>query len=344
MWISPNEKSYTHFYRWVEVARYVPSLERVVREQDKDKQPVLYSVYDLQRYRTRHKNLGLYSSIWQYDTNTLSDSSRKLGNLYFDFDDETDPEKSFDDAKILYSYFLSLGFSETSMKIYFTGLKGFHLEVEAFSLACSANENLPALFRFIGTQIKNQLRLSTLDLKVYDARRMWRLPNSIHQKTGLYKIRIDDLSGSFADICQSAKEPNIKPDPIPCFDMSANVFYRQFLVELEEYQQRKREERIEKFNKLGTMLVKPTKNYVSIVWNSVLEDLKNASKGSRNDTLFQSGLKLYSLVAKGGISKEEVSEVLYQAGMNMGLSEREIERTLDSAEKIATDKEYEQYG
>ena len=65
-----------------EVARYVPSLERVIRDKDK-----ILSFEEVPEYASKNNNIGIYTSVFAYDTAEFTKASR-LGPLYFDIDNK----------------------------------------------------------------------------------------------------------------------------------------------------------------------------------------------------------------------------------------------------------------
>jgi KaiC/GvpD/RAD55 family RecA-like ATPase len=99
-------------------------------------------------------------------------------HLYWDFDDKVDPQKAMDDAKTLVSR-LSKNMSGEP-EIYMSGSKGFHVIVKVDHELTPEQTGL--------TCIKLAEGLKTLDLSVYNASRILRVPGTKHQKTGLYKF------------------------------------------------------------------------------------------------------------------------------------------------------------
>jgi hypothetical protein len=187
----PSEgDKYTNQWKFIEVARFVPSLDRVIRDKSGEN-PLFLDIKDVQGYATKHGNTGVYTSVFQYNEPNLK-GSIQLGSLYFDLDSK-DIEISYKESLMLYEYFVDF-IPKSSIRLYFTGSKGFHIELEALALGITPGNALPDLFRYIATFVKEKFQLTTLDFSVYDKRRMWRLPNSIHQVSGLYKndISFDD--------------------------------------------------------------------------------------------------------------------------------------------------------
>lgn len=343
MWL-PKNSTKTAKFCWVEVARYVPSLERVIREKTgpkDDRRPVLVSWDEVYEYAQKHDNTGIYTSVFRYDSTDL-DNARRLGNLYFDFDSE-EIEVAHSEAKRLYQYLREFLPTE-AIRRYFTGAKGFHLEVEAVALGVDARKDLADIYRFIAERLNEKFQLTTLDFAVYDLRRMWRLPFTKHQKTGLYKTSLRDsefVNGTVKSILHTASFPWGVADPPPqTFLPKANQWYKELVSQRDELLEQKALERIEMFNRFGTSLVgKPSDNYARIVWDGALDALRNAEAGkNRNQTLNRQAFRLYLLAEKGSLSEEHITQTLTEIGLGIGLDNGEIASTLDSARSAARKK------
>jgi hypothetical protein len=77
-------------------------------------------------------------------------------------------------------------------QIYFSGAKGFHLMLDSRLFGRVApSKNLPMLFdslrRHLAQELPEPLR-ATVDLSIKDRMRLLRLPNTIHERSRLYKI------------------------------------------------------------------------------------------------------------------------------------------------------------
>jgi hypothetical protein len=81
---------------------------------------------------------------------------------------------------------------DSALQVYFSGAKGFHLllDTRIFGRVVAAR-NLPMIFdalrRHFALELPEPLR-TTVDLTIKDRVRLLRLPNTIHEKTKLYKI------------------------------------------------------------------------------------------------------------------------------------------------------------
>lgn len=80
------------------------------------------------------------------------------------------------------------------MQIYFSGAKGFHLMLDTRVFGkILPSKNLPLVFdslrRHLALEIPEPFR-DTVDLAIKDRMRPLRLPNTIHEKSKLYKISV----------------------------------------------------------------------------------------------------------------------------------------------------------
>lgn len=59
-------------WKYYEVARYVPNLDRVIRDKE-----IIVELPEVFEYADKHKNLGIYSSVFAYN-NTQIDKATRL--------------------------------------------------------------------------------------------------------------------------------------------------------------------------------------------------------------------------------------------------------------------------
>lgn len=136
-------------------------------------------------------NFNCFSTVQSFSNTKKVNGEAFLAPLYFDLDNEDDPSVSQDDAIKLIDFLMQeLDLKETDIWVYFSGSKGFHILVSSESLAIEPRNDLHKIFKHIAGYLIHRLELKTLDLGVYTNRRMLRLPNSVHQKTRLYKIEL----------------------------------------------------------------------------------------------------------------------------------------------------------
>jgi hypothetical protein len=252
--IIPNDPDkFLSSWKYLETAKYVQSLGRVIRQKDGDN-TLFIEAKDKEFFRQQNGNIGLYTSIWHYNSTDL-DKAIRLGSLYFDIDNK-DPHESYIDCIKLYNYLINY-IPKSAVLVYFTGKKGFHIECEAITLGINPSNNLPNIFRFIASTLKDKLKLESLDFSVYDARRMWRLEGSKHQDTNLYKNLIpeDTLSQGMDRITDYCTVPSSNEVSEQNFNAKANEWFREFTYNM-EIEKEKSKDFMGYFNKYGSTAFK----------------------------------------------------------------------------------------
>lgn len=150
-----------------------------------------------------------YLSIYKYDekqkqqfdsTGTIAGMvDLKVDKLVWDFDNQN-PSLAIADAKVLVSKLLLRGFSNSDIRLFFSGSKGIHVQVDL-------DEDLtPSEFKAITKQLANGL--DSYDPVVCNPSRILRGVGSVNLKSGLYKIplSIEDLDSSLEEIQEKAKK------------------------------------------------------------------------------------------------------------------------------------------
>ena len=123
------------------------------------------------------------------------------------------------------------------MGLYFSGSKGFHIEV---SRKVFRPEPSPCMLKLSKRMAIKAVDagVKTLDTGIYTQGRLWRMPNSINSKKGLYKIpltfkELRDLDA--AAIAELAKNPRGDDSFASCeFCQSTADWYREAISVLEK--------------------------------------------------------------------------------------------------------------
>lgn len=152
------------------------------------------------QYTQEHYN-KFYEQVWdekknKYDKRGCSGITDVLTNkLVFDFDYETDLEVARQSSIELVNRLLSYKLTEENIKIMFSGYKGFTIEVDT-------DETLtPRDAKMLAVGVAGNLK--GFDSVIYNANRIFRVPLTKHQVSGLYKIPLtyDQLvKSSISDI------------------------------------------------------------------------------------------------------------------------------------------------
>jgi hypothetical protein len=166
---------------------------------------------DINKYITS-RDRDWYISLYKYNEAhkaTLEEKGSLAGIkdtttnvLYFDFDSKDSLNKAQADAIEVANRLITRGFEEDEIGCYFTGGKGFSVEVEMTEYVN------PDKFKAIVFDVAGDL--PTFDGVVNDPNRIVRIANTKHQNSGLYKIPLtpDELVNlSIPEIKLLAKNP-----------------------------------------------------------------------------------------------------------------------------------------
>jgi KaiC/GvpD/RAD55 family RecA-like ATPase len=136
-------------------------------------------------------NTDYYASLYyynqeQYEQFKKSGSIRGITNVFtdtivFDFDSKTNLEQTRKDSILTIERLKKFKIKETDVEIYFSGNKGFTLNVKLNVKISPETARKIALDKIAGD-------LETVDSSVYDASQIIRIPGTRHPKSGLYKV------------------------------------------------------------------------------------------------------------------------------------------------------------
>jgi len=171
----------------------------------------LSSQKELTKQRTAFNNKDVYVTVWKYEKpekTSLCDAP-----LYLDLDNK-DLDKAIKDAKTLCDILLKNFFiPHQFMKIRFSGANGFHILVNSDIFDLPKQVNKAKLWKFFAVKMNHYIE--SIDTKIYDTARLFRLMNSINGKTDLYKIPVtyDELNDidnvlSLAKDVRTLRSPN----------------------------------------------------------------------------------------------------------------------------------------
>jgi hypothetical protein len=146
-----------------------------------------------------------------------------------------------DTIKIITYFTEKFGLTEDEIRVYFSGQKGFHVLIDPVVLGIQPDKELNKIYKFIMYYLEAQLGLKSIDRGIYSHGRMLRLVNSIHHKSGLFKVELyhTELKGNLEDVLDNlAKAPRpelYNPDDIVLeLNDQANDWYLQKKSEWQE--------------------------------------------------------------------------------------------------------------
>ena len=109
--------------------------------------------------------------------------------LFFDIDDPEDLNAATLAAQTLVRGLLSMAKPE-HIVVAFSGCKGFSIGIVSSLFGFVPSTTLPNEMKIVAEQLASLFSVE-IDTKIYESSRLWRLENTRHSKTGLYKTRLD---------------------------------------------------------------------------------------------------------------------------------------------------------
>lgn len=178
----------------------------------------------LQDYLNESPNTDWYSSLFTFgeeakqyfekNNNSIKGYAGKAttNTLVFDFDSKVDLNIAKDDAIKLLMELREQGVDvDKSIRVFFSGSKGFHVELYTKKFFT------PEECKELSLWIKRIFKLPTLDTVIYNTTRLYRINNTINPKSKLYKIELgpqDLIELSIDAIKEKATKP-ILSDFVP---------------------------------------------------------------------------------------------------------------------------------
>ena len=278
-------------------------------------------------FRFKYDNTGVYVTAYFYDNKDLKNANL-IGDFYLDLDYNLDVENAEDAFNVVRQDAISatkylkilLNIDPEDIQYFFSGSKGIHIIVPKEILGVQSNKNLNRHYRLLAEDINQVTSGKTIDLKIYDNRRLFRLSNSIHQKTGLYKVYINynELCNlTFNEIKKIAENPRAIPKRNYTVNPIANMTLKNYAKKFEMIVNRAR---VSLPNNVKLDYMPPCVEYL---FNNPV------GEGQRNDTT----AFLASYLKQCGIPFDKAIERLYRWNeeyCDPMLPEKEIDTTVAS--------------
>ncbi|MGL4818408.1 MAG: primase C-terminal domain-containing protein [Bacilli bacterium] len=151
---------------------------------------------EISKYTAQDNNISYYRSYFDYTTKEL-DESLFRGDLVLDFDDEESFYKVQSDVFRVFQRLTTkrkgygLAIPGSMIRAYFSGKKGIHLVIPWQVFGYEWHNRLFLVHKHIAKELAKSCRFDTLDLKIYERRRLLRIPYTKHVGTGLYKVAMN---------------------------------------------------------------------------------------------------------------------------------------------------------
>ena len=274
----------------------------------------------IQQFKQEYRNTDCFQCLYRYSK--LGEGALLYAPFYLDLDADITSEKKYR-AVIPYvarSYMalMHLGLTDDEINLYFSGSKGFHITVSPVTLGIVPSQDLNAIYKAWALYFSHTYAIPIIDLRIYDKRRLFRMPNTIHSKTGAYKVPVPLgflYSHTYEELLAYASEPK----PMPEHDLRINkiaalAFYWRSRLYKKAQNKEKPEVKYE---------IPKTKQELLPCIQTILEE--GAIQGARNNTL----IILASGLLQSGYSLSETNAA--------ALSWNQLnEPPLDESEVLAT--------
>jgi|GEM_PF-2987080 len=157
------------------------------------------------------KNHDCYHTIQRFANPASIDGENQIAGLFFDLDAAGKPAAAKADAIKLINYFdVNFELSNEEIRVFFSGSKGFHVIVSPLVFGLKPHPFMTYRHKLAAMWLEKYLNLKTLDLSAYSIRRQWRIADSVHPKSSLYKIELTTYEVenlSMPKILKMAKQP-----------------------------------------------------------------------------------------------------------------------------------------
>ena len=269
-----------------------------------------------------------YTDVFQclYKYSALEEDALLYAPFYLDLDADITSDKKFKKMRpyVIRAYIAlnHMGLKEKDIQIYFSGSKGFHITVDPCILGIAPIKDLNALYKALALYLYHVYNIPVIDLRIYDKRRLFRIPNTINSKTGLYKVPISFnflYDCTYDKLLEYAKEPKSLPEYNSSINKNAAIIFYKMVQRYRKGKPTKRQETNYQIPEVKQDLLPCIK--------TILEE--GAIQGARNNTL----IVLASGLLQSGYQLEEIETTAMQWNQlnEPPLSETEVLNTIHSA-------------
>ena len=278
----------------------------------------------------------IYSTIYKYDSKDQN-TAKYIAPLYLDLDID-DIETNFLKVKqdlllVMRRLKTAFSLSDKDIELYFSGSKGFHILVSHSIFGFEPSRDINKQYKKIAIDLKTYTVNKSVDTKIYDNKRLFRVPNTINHKTGLYKVPIsyDKIKeiNSFEELRKYASSKKPMMPRIYKFNPKARLAFDEMIERIDS------EEKAKVNTKLAKEFIqrKELLPCVQYILNH------GAAKGNRNNSTVALANSLFQVGKEYG----EVLEIIsyWNATKNEDpLDDSEIRTTVQSAYNNAQANRY----
>ncbi len=273
-------------------------------------------------YIKKHQNMDIYETI--LEKHISDDETLLYGKFYLDLDtDNLNCEEEFlkvkEDTQFIVSFLINIMMIPKDLiEIYFSGSKGFHILIQPQVLGIEPNKDLNHHYKKMAMRCKEYSLNGKLDTRIYDDKRLFRLPNTINRKTGLYKVPLTYelfLNSSYEGLKAYATKPKLVPKKRPYLINKAQEIYQDIIKEESPKSKKEHQGIIYKKGKILPCI------------EAIL--IEGVDKGNRNNT----SVAIASAILQIGEEPKDVIDIMvdWNTLNNPPLPEAEVIKTVGSA-------------
>ena len=274
-----------------------------------------------------YRNTDIYYTVYRY-CGEDRETCPLLAPVYLDFDDDNIEKNYMEVRREVYMAAQHLvriwKVPEEQIRIYFSGSKGFHVIIPHQVFGIEPDPCLNEKIGKIAAFISRKCGLSRLDLRIYDRKRLFRVPYSKNGKSGLSKIPLslgELMSSSYEEICSLAKENSERNFSfiLPSLSIDSKTAYKYMFVPISKQTKKKAQN-------MTFEIPKKIKELMPCVTGALKDGV---GKGIRNST----SVALASCLLQSGRSPENVEQMMIEWNEKNAppLSENELVSTVASA-------------
>jgi hypothetical protein len=172
---------------------------------------------DVQAWRKLYADTGIFRTVLFSNDAEFITNYKELrvlfhGNFAMDFDVSKNAELESEWPRLIAEVeglaaqlYAEIDLAPEQLQIWFSGSRGIHLEIPWQAVDAWPDHDLHRVYGHWAKDLTQRLGLHYLDPCLYSARHLYRLENSIHQKTKLYKIPL-----RFSELSACRKHKNMK--------------------------------------------------------------------------------------------------------------------------------------
>lgn len=206
-------------FKWVNVAfegvfnrKFLPDINKLGSPEGKEETYATYFRYDEDMHNHFHK----IGSVKGFKGKAYADW------LPIDIDSD-DLEEAQMYLIQLINNLAAYDIDESTCKFYFSGSKGFHVMIPTEYFKAEPSEDIHKRMKNVALKLSDGIKIDTA---IYDKTRIFRLPNTRHGKSGLYKVPIESREArnlSIIEIQHHAVIPREEIETDDYFDPSKEL-------------------------------------------------------------------------------------------------------------------------